>query len=145
MAVTLQRSLLPPHIPPATRLQIAHRYQPARPPALRHPGGTLDFIDIPGGVMLGAGPSRYPATDIGLPPGSVLALYTDGLIEHPGEDIGTGMSRLARTLAASPARSLDDLCDSVLDELCDSVLASLGACARDDIALLLARTTTDDP
>jgi len=84
--------------------------------------------------MLGAGPSRYPATDIGLPPGSVLAFYTDGLIERPGEDISTGMARLARTLAAGPAPSLD--------ELCDSVLASLGTDARDDIALLLARTTT---
>lgn len=35
--------------------------------------------------------------------------------------------------AASSARSLDDLCDSVL--------TSPGAHARDDIALLLARTT----
>jgi hypothetical protein len=43
------------------------------------------------------------------------------------------MSRLARALAASPARSLDDLCDSVL--------ASLTPRARDDIALLLARAT----
>jgi serine phosphatase RsbU (regulator of sigma subunit) len=96
----------------------------------------VEFIDAPGGVMLGVGPTRYPATDIDLPPGSVLALYTDGLIEQPGQDIGTGMSRLAHTLAASPAPSLD--------QLCDSVLASLGARARDDIALLLARTTTDD-
>jgi serine phosphatase RsbU (regulator of sigma subunit) len=63
----------------------------------------------------------------------VLALYTDGLIEQLGQDISTGMSRLARALTASLARSLDDLCDSVL--------ASLGACARDDIALLVARTT----
>jgi PAS domain S-box-containing protein len=105
------------------------------PPALRHPGGSTEFIDTPGGVMLGAGPSCYPATDIDLPPGSVLALYTDGLIEHPGQDIGTGMARLARTLAAGPASSLDDLCDSLL--------AGLGARARDDIALLLARTTTE--
>jgi hypothetical protein len=104
------------------------------PPALRHPGGTVEFLDMPAGVMLGVGPSRYPATGTELPPGSVLALYTDGLIEHPGQDIGTGMSRLARTLAASPARSLE--------HLCDSVLASLGTGARDDIALLLARTTT---
>jgi PAS domain S-box-containing protein len=101
------------------------------PPALRHPGGTTDFIDVPAGVMLGAGPGNYPAIDMQLPTGSVLALYTDGLIEHPGQDITTGMSRLARTLTASPAQSLDDLCDSVL--------ASLGARARDDIALLLAR------
>jgi serine phosphatase RsbU (regulator of sigma subunit) len=104
------------------------------PPALRHPGGTVDFIDVPGGVMLGAGQNHYPTTGTQLPPGSVLALYTDGLIEHPGQDIGTGMSHLARTLAASPAPSPE--------HLCDSVLASLGACARDDIALLLARTTT---
>jgi hypothetical protein len=35
----------------------------------------VEFIDVPAGVMmLGAGPSRYPVTDIRLQPGSVLAL-----------------------------------------------------------------------
>ena len=61
----------------------------------------------------------------------MLALYTDGLVEQPGQDLGTGMSRLARALGASRARSLDDLGDSVL--------AGLGPPTRDDIALLLAR------
>jgi PAS domain S-box-containing protein len=103
------------------------------PPALRHPGGTVEFLGVPGGVMLGVGQARYPATEIRLPAGSVLALYTDGLVEQPGQDIGTGMSRLARALTASPARSLE--------RLCDSVIPSPGARARDDIALLLARTT----
>ncbi len=102
------------------------------PPALRQPDGTAEFIDLPAGVMLGVGQNHYPATGIELPPDSVLAFYTDGLVEQPGEDIGTGMSELARTLATSPARSLD--------ELCDGVLASR-ARAHDDIALLLARTT----
>jgi serine phosphatase RsbU (regulator of sigma subunit) len=83
--------------------------------------------------MLGVCQDWYPALERELPPGSVLALYTDGLIEQPGQDITAGMSRLARTLTASPARSLDDLCDSVL--------TGLGPHARDDIALLLARTT----
>jgi PAS domain S-box-containing protein len=105
------------------------------PPALRRPDGTAEFLDTAGGVMLGVGHHHYPATDIDLPPGSVLALYTDGLIERPGQDITAGMARLARTLAASPAPSLDDLCHSVL--------TGLGARARDDIALLLARTTTE--
>jgi PAS domain S-box-containing protein len=103
------------------------------PPALRHPGGAVEFLDVPGGVMLGAGAGPYPATDIDLPAGSVLALYTDGLVELPDRDIGAGLSRLARALAAGPAGSLDDLGDTVL--------ASLGPPARDDIALLLARTT----
>jgi len=82
--------------------------------------------------MLGAGAGGYPATDIDLPAGSVLALYTDGLVELPGQDMGAGLSRLARALAAGPARLLDDLGDSVL--------ASLGTRPRDDIAMLLART-----
>jgi Stage II sporulation protein E (SpoIIE) len=80
--------------------------------------------------MLGVGPGCYPATDIDLPAGSVLALYTDGLVEQPGQDVATGMSRLARALTADPVRSLNDLCDSVL--------ASLDSRPRDDIALLLA-------
>jgi PAS domain S-box-containing protein len=103
-------------------------------PALREPNGTTEFIDVPGGVMLGVGPRGYPVTDTELPPDSVLALYTDGLIEQPAQDVSIGMSRLARALAAGPAQSLD--------QLCDSVLASLGAHAQDDITLLLARTTT---
>ena len=105
------------------------------PPVLRHPDGTAEFIDIPAGVMLGASPAGYQTADIDLSPGSVLALYTDGLVENPQQDIGTGMTRLAAALAAGPAQSLD--------KLCDSVLATLGEGARDDIALLLARTTTE--
>jgi PAS domain S-box-containing protein len=118
--------------PASRRCRLASAGHP--PPALRRPGGTTEFIDVSPGLLLGAGPGRYPAADRQLPPGSVLALYTDGLIEQPGEDIGTGMSRLARALAAGPARSPDDLCDSVL--------ASLAPRPRDDIALLIARTTT---
>jgi PAS domain S-box-containing protein len=103
------------------------------PPALRHPGGSVEFLDLPGGVMLGAAQGDYAVTDTDLPVGSVLALYTDGLIEHPGQDLSAGMSRLARALAAGPARSPD--------QLCNRVLACTDPHARDDIALLLARTT----
>jgi PAS domain S-box-containing protein len=118
--------------PASRRCRLASAGHP--PPALRRPGGVTEFIDLPPGLLLGAGQGRYPAIDIQLPPGSVLALYTDGLIEQTGQDISAGMSRLARALATGPARSLDDLCDSVL--------ASLAPRPRDDIALLLARTTT---
>jgi len=83
--------------------------------------------------MLGVGQDRYPVAETYLPEGSVLALYTDGLIEQPGQDLATGLSRLARALAASPGRSPD--------QLCDSVLARTGPHSHDDIALLLARTT----
>src|SRR5260370_33451694 len=87
-------------------------------------GGRVEFLDVAGGVMLGAGQGRYPATDCQLPPGSVLARYTDGLIEQSGQDIGTGMSRLAPALAAGPAKSLDQLCDSVLASLAPTPVAT---------------------
>ncbi|HEX3963650.1 MAG TPA: SpoIIE family protein phosphatase [Trebonia sp.] len=101
------------------------------PPVVRHPDGRTEFVDVPQGMILGVQHDRYPTTEVRLAPGSVLALYTDGLVEQPGQDIDVGMSRLARTLATSQARSLDDLRDALL--------ASAGP-AGDDIALLLART-----
>jgi PAS domain S-box-containing protein len=101
------------------------------PPVVRHPDGRTEFVDVRQGMILGVQHDRYPTTEARLAPGSVLALYTDGLVEQPGQDIDVGMSRLARALAASPARSLDDLRDALL--------ASPGP-PGDDIALLLART-----
>lgn len=45
--------------PASRRCRFASAGHP--PPALRHPDGTVEFIDIEGGVMLGAGPSHCPA------------------------------------------------------------------------------------
>ena len=103
------------------------------PPVLRGPDGSTEVIDLPAGLVLGAGQDPYQAMDKQLAPGSILAMYTDGLIERPGQDIADGMSRLAQALADGPAQSLD--------QLCDSVLARLAPPPRDDVALLLARTT----
>jgi serine phosphatase RsbU (regulator of sigma subunit) len=102
------------------------------PPAVRYPDGRAEFIDVPQGTILGIHSDCYPTTQARLAPGTVLALYTDGLVEQPSKDIGVGMSRFARTLTDSPARSLD--------QLGDTVVASTGPYAGDDIALLLART-----
>ncbi|HUN35466.1 MAG TPA: SpoIIE family protein phosphatase [Trebonia sp.] len=118
--------------PRTQRCQLTSAGHP--PPALRHPDGRTELIDLPPGLLLGAGQIPYAATEIALPPGSILAMYTDGLIERPGEDIGIGMSRLSRALADGPAGSLDDLCAAVL--------TSLDPDPRDDVALLLARTIT---
>jgi hypothetical protein len=118
--------------PSSRRCRLASAGHP--PPVLRRPDGTTELIDVPPGLLLGAGPGPYPVADRQLEPGSILALYTDGLIERPGEDLAVGLSRLARALADGPAQSLD--------ELCDAILATLAPQPRDDVALLLARTTT---
>jgi anti-sigma regulatory factor (Ser/Thr protein kinase) len=80
--------------------------------------------------------------------GAVLVLYTDGLIEHRGEDITEGLGRLVSLLGSLPPQPyLEDVCDRVLGSLepgaeagdRGSPAASGPAGSVDDVALLLAR------
>jgi hypothetical protein len=68
-----------------------------------------------------------------LPPGSVLALYTDGLIEVRGSDLGSGIAALCRAVADGPQG---------LEELADAVMATVPG-SDDDVALLLLRVPED--
>jgi PAS domain S-box-containing protein len=101
-------------------------------PAVVTPDGTVELLDLPSGPPLGVGGLPFEAADVELPAGSLLALYTDGLVESREQDIGDGLSLLLRALA-EPATSLDDLCDTVL-------ASTAPARQADDIALLIART-----
>ncbi|MCX4821016.1 SpoIIE family protein phosphatase [Streptomyces sp. NBC_01142] len=102
------------------------------PPAVATPGGAITFLDGPLGTPLGTGGQDYPTEQVPLPPGSLLVLYTDGLIEARDRDLDQGMDQLAQAL-----RNLDQ----PLEELCDSVLGRLlPRPAQDDVAVLLART-----
>ncbi|MCX3058473.1 SpoIIE family protein phosphatase [Streptomyces beihaiensis] len=105
------------------------------PPALlRHPDGRTDTLNVPPGLLLGIdADADYPTTDVPLPPGAVLALYTDGLVETPGTDIAEAIESLARRLAAAQDESLGALADALLDH------AERSAPRNDDIALLLIR------
>jgi anti-sigma regulatory factor (Ser/Thr protein kinase) len=84
------------------------------------------------GPPLGVGGLPFEATELELPEGSVVALYTDGLVENRDRDVDHATEELRRALAA-PATSLDALCDGVLK-------AVLPEEPGDDVALLLART-----
>lgn len=75
--------------------------------------------------------------ELELPEGSLLALYTDGLIETRDHDIDVGMRRLGTALA-EPSRSLEDLCTRATE-------TSPGQAPSDDITLLLARTRSLSP
>ncbi len=105
------------------------------PPILVRPDGTTTAIDISPGPPLGAGGMPFETTTLELDPGSVLALYTDGLITRDDHDLDAGIRRLAGSLAT--------LCrpDRDVDDTARALLADTGpAPPRDDIALLLART-----
>ncbi|AVH60383.1 MULTISPECIES: SpoIIE family protein phosphatase [Streptomyces] len=103
------------------------------PPVVVRPDGTVEVIDVSPGPPLGVGGMPFETTVIDLEPGSVLALYTDGLIER--DDVDGGLMWLKESLAVlcRPDRALSDTGRALLPGLGDPP-------PRDDIALLLART-----
>ncbi|MGW0086532.1 SpoIIE family protein phosphatase [Streptomyces sp. NPDC003393] len=102
------------------------------PPAVIDPYGHVTFPDLPSGAPLGLGLGAFESVTLELAEGSVLALYTDGLIEARDQDISAGMNRL-RAALARPHLALDDLCSSAVDTL-------RAKRPSDDVTLLLART-----
>ncbi|MFD7080212.1 SpoIIE family protein phosphatase [Streptomyces sp. NPDC002181] len=103
------------------------------PPAVATAGGEVTFLDGPPGTPLGTGGQEFRTEEVALPPGSLLVLYTDGLIESRDRDLDQGMAQLGRALRAA-AQPLDGLCDDILARL-------LPEAPQDDVAVLLARTT----
>jgi len=101
-------------------------------PALVTPDGTLRFLSVAPGPPLGVGGLPFEATDTQVPEGSLLVLYTDGLVEARCRDIDAGLRTLLDTLAR-PAPSLEATCDSIVEAL-------LPGEPEDDVALLVART-----
>ncbi|MEU0398479.1 SpoIIE family protein phosphatase [Streptomyces sp. NPDC006208] len=102
-------------------------------PAVMTRDGTVDILELPAGPPLGLGGLPFETAEIDLPEGSLLALYTDGLIEALDHDIEAGITRLCHALA-QPSASLEATCDTVLETLLPADRP------RDDVALLLART-----
>ncbi|MGW1783972.1 SpoIIE family protein phosphatase [Streptomyces sp. NPDC002143] len=116
--------------PIARRCTLARAGHPA--PAVVFPDGTVSFPHVPANPPLGLGGLPFESAEFDLPTGSLIALFTDGLIEADNRDIDTGLARLGEALAGT-TRSLEQICDTVLDTL-------LPSAHSDDIALLLART-----
>ncbi|MFE9774828.1 SpoIIE family protein phosphatase [Streptomyces sp. NPDC005931] len=106
------------------------------PPAVVTSAGAVDFVGVPPGPPLGVGGLPFEKLEWEVPPGSLLVLYTDGLVQGEERDIGTGLARLRRCLDR-PARSLEVICDDLIRTL-------LPAHPQDDVALLVARTRALD-
>ncbi|WP_432041187.1 SpoIIE family protein phosphatase [Streptomyces cadmiisoli] len=108
------------------------------PPLLRRPDGRVRVLDLAGGPLLGIQDSAtYPTTEVDLSPGSVLVLYTDGLVESPGVDIEESLADLGQRLGRAGDLPLDELADVLMGQ-------EAGAQERiDDVALLLLRARGD--
>jgi PAS domain S-box-containing protein len=95
--------------------------------------GEPRFLEGGGSVPLGVLPfPTYEEVSARMDPGSTLVLYTDGLVERPGENIDDGMAELAARVREAPEDP---------DGLCDHLLATLvpAGGATDDVALLTLR------
>lgn len=108
------------------------------PPLLRQPGGPVEVLHLRPGLLLGIDPdATYPAAEIPFTPGTLLALYTDGLVETPGHDLGESITATAAHLTRTHDQPLDLLADDLIRH------ARRAAPRTDDIALLLLRSRLD--
>lgn len=106
------------------------------PPAVVTPDGEVRFLNLPTGPPLGLGGLPFESVEVELAEGSLLALYTDGLVEAADRDIEVGLN-LLRGALADKAGPLEETCDRVLRTV-------LPARPADDIVLMLARTSALD-
>ncbi|MFF3290419.1 SpoIIE family protein phosphatase [Streptomyces sp. NPDC003023] len=121
---------------PVTRLcSIARAGHP--PPAVVTPEGEAVIAELPAGPPLGLGGLPFEAAELTLPEGTVIALYTNGLLDRAEHDMEAGLSQLCATLAG-PGRPVEEMAQAVVDRL-------LPARPADDVALLLAQTLTLAP
>ncbi|MCF0082740.1 SpoIIE family protein phosphatase [Streptomyces lomondensis] len=99
--------------------------------------GARAPVPVQPGPPLGLGGLPFEAAELELPESSLLALYTDGLVQGRERDVDQGVAELLRALNRSTT-SLEGLCDTVMD-------AMHLERRTDDAALLLARTHALDP
>jgi hypothetical protein len=100
------------------------------PPVLAMPDGTTRVPDLPAGQSLGLGPSVYGQARIKLPPGAIIALYTDGLVETRTRSFEQGIMAMRSVLARA---------HGPLDAVCDTLIRDLAGQHEDDVTVILAR------
>jgi phosphoserine phosphatase RsbU/P len=101
------------------------------PPILAAPQGETTTLAIPADLPLGIKTKRpRHSTDVPLPPGSVLCLYSDGLVERRHVVIDDNIEKLRNSVTAHAPESV---CIDVMRQLVGF------ATPKDDVAVLVVR------
>lgn len=117
--------------PGGAELRFCNAGHPA--PLVRWPDGRVTQLDggaswLLGGPTAELGPRRDAVVQV--PAGSILVLFTDGLVERRGRHLDHGVGLVRRALAgAASFEGPDRLCDRLINAVCDD------GCS-DDLALL---------
>lgn len=103
-------------------------------PILAQAGVVASFVDVPVGPPIGyhLAITGRRGVSIEVPPGALLAFYTDGLVERRGSDIDERLERLRAAVHPGPPEAV-----------CARVMATMVGTRRatDDIALVAVRHT----
>jgi hypothetical protein len=79
--------------------EIAYAVAGHPPPLVVPPDGPPRWLDGASSTLLGRGGDR-PSASVIAEPGTVVVLYTDGLVERRGEPLDEGLARLAEAVGA---------------------------------------------
>jgi phosphoserine phosphatase RsbU/P len=119
------------------------------PPVLAVPGRPAGPVELEVGPPIGVAdnPSRA-ATALSVPPGALLCLYTDGLVERRDQSLDAGIGRLAEVTGqfTAPAGRIHGN-RPLAEAACTAVMRALvgSTPARDDVALLTLHRTAASP
>jgi Stage II sporulation protein E (SpoIIE) len=108
------------------------------PPVLGVRGEPPRLLEIPAGGPIGVGGISFQTVDVTVPDGSLIVLYTGGLVESRDRDLEAGLAALRRAITARPVA--DDL-----ERWCDALLATLDGHRRQDDGALLAAQLSGIP
>jgi putative methionine-R-sulfoxide reductase with GAF domain len=100
------------------------------PPVVARPGEPAVLADVTADALIGipAPDRRRTSNQLGFPPGTLLCLYTDGLVERRGQPIDDGIARLCTAVTAGDP---DGACVSVMGAMTEDPSHA------DDVALLM--------
>ena len=101
------------------------------PPIVASPGGECRLVDGEENPPLGIGAVNLRQHEVALASNARVVLYTDGLVERRGQDLGVGIVALARHVA-----ELTGPVEGVPEELATAMLPDG---PDDDVAILVAR------
>jgi serine phosphatase RsbU (regulator of sigma subunit)/anti-sigma regulatory factor (Ser/Thr protein kinase) len=112
-------------------------------PVIMTPGGEPELLDLPAGPPLGVGGVPFEEREIQLPQGSLLVMFTDGVIESRERDLDAGLKVMRQLLSDLHSRPggpppLDRVCGELMDALTSET-------STDDAAVLAARTCALPP
>ena len=130
--ISLATLLVASYAPAQQVLKVASAGHP--PAVLVVPGQPAVLLEVEPGPPLGVLPSSYDEVTVDLPLGTLVVLYSDGLVERRDESLTDGLERLRLVVERAAAfTDLEQVADYILQEM------GLAGGGDDDIALLVLR------